>query len=892
MSNKKEDKLFIRLKNYNQEREALLQLAIEKRERGEELTEEEAKAIVQHFPTDKELAKMTGKMSELSKTLGKIVQPQMEIVDTITKNIEEITKPLTDSINSVGKGLQKALQPVFDELDNQNKENPLTRKEIETGNKFFDEYIKEKKNLIEEIELLNTKQNKLLSNIFEETRATEEDIVKYKLESEEIDLPSNIFNDISKKIKGNETTNEIIEREIEQFIRINLSEKTRKKLEKVEKEEDLKKALTDYERKKLDKMIRELEDITLVFDNRPSRLELGHIEIDREIKKQKPFKYLFYKATKIPFENISEENFKKYLTEEIELLKKAIAIRKTINSRNREILRIFSRASNPYFEGKKEEEISESDRKLKEDFYNTSFLFFQNSTQLEKLFTQIFLKRTSYDELDLERQERFFEFLNYTLEELEDLQKEWNKTQNEVEEVVEQYLSTNSKNKLLTTEKIVPQIMLSGEKIEKLFKDKESGKIEKVTFDLSSGDSNKNFIIHFLMKEYPLTFNEDTFKTLESLMTIQNQMEKQFGTLKGIKFDTKYVLYLNKGGRVTNYSKDLIQKTNRELISLMSAIGSLDTTEFFLKYYNLDEETIVDENEAIFENVTNEKEWNKKIEEIRKEKMRKLPEDKQFPFDKIKKISTLQPFVSLKGLNIESEEEAYNNTFWKFNDIDEKPIPLFEILKITGRFASLPLEMDSYLTDSTKNNEITRILKTIIANLNYFKSNKGMKKDKTKKNFLEYYFEGTRIIDDEGNKIKNPKKETFEPFEAMQLLKQKKLIGEWKYKTTRTIDSIAKDCKFDEERGIGIPKKWKDNKERPLFVDSIIYYLRKAKEDKNIDDFILYTTKDRIVQDKEYITKNEKRNKNTKEKVMGKTTKAKTKQRKNPTIEKISIIIK
>ena len=126
----------------------------------------------------------------------------------------------------------------------------------------------------------------------------------------------------------------------------------------------------------------------------------------------------------------------------------------------------------------------------------------------------------------------------------------------------------------------------------------------------------------------------------------------------------------------------------------------------------------------------------------------------------------------------------------------------------------------------------------------------------------------------------------------MQLLKQKKLIGEWKYKTTRTIDSIAKDCKFDEERGIGIPKKWKDNKERPLFVDSIIYYLRKAKEDKNIDDFILYTTKDRIVQDKEYITKNEKRNKNTKEKVMGKTTKAKTKQRKNPTIEKISIIIK
>ena len=810
MSNKKEDKLFIRLKNYNQEREALLQLAIEKSERGEKLTEEEAKAIVQHFPTDKELSKMTGKMSELSKTLGKIVQPQMEIVDTITKTFEEITKPLTDSINSVGKGLQKALQPVFDELDNQNKENPLTRKEIETGNKFFDEYIKEKKKLIEEIELLNTKQNKLLSNIFEETRATEEDIVKYKLESEEIDLPSNIFNDISKKIKGNETTNEIIEREIE---------------------------------------------------------------------KQKPFKYLFYKATKIPFENISEENFKKYLTEEIELLKKAIAIRKTINSRNREILRIFSRASNPYFEGKKEEEISESDRKLKEDFYNTSFLFFQNSTQLEKLFTQIFLKRTSYDELDLERQERFFEFLNYTLEDLEDLSKQWNKQK---EEIVEQYLSTNSKNKLLTTEKIVPQLFLKGEEIEKLFKDKESGKIEKVTFDLSSGDSNKNFIIHFLMKEYPLTFTEDTFKTLESLMTIQNQMEKQFGTLKGINFDTKYVIYLNRGGRVTNYSKDLIQKTNRELISLMSAIGSLDTTDFFFKYYNLDEETIVEENEAIFQSITNEKEWNNKVEEIRKEKIKQLPKDKQFPLDKIKKISTLQPFVSLKGLNIESEEEAFNNTFWKFNDIDEKPIPLFEILKMTGRFAQLPLEMDSYLTDSTTNNEVTRNLKTIIANLNYYKSNSQMKKDKTKRNFLEYYFEGTK----EGE----TKKRIFEPFEAMQLLKEKKLIGQWKYKTTRTIDSIAKDCKFDEERGVGDIKEWKNNKERPRFVDSIVEYLKKAKKDKNIDDYILYTTKDKIVKNESYITENEKRNQKNKNKVMGKNTKKK--QTKNPTIEKISIIIK
>ena len=360
-------------------------------------------------------------------------------------------------------------------------------------------------------------------------------------------------------------------------------------------------------------------------------------------------------------------------------------------------------------------------------------------------------------------------------------------------------------------------------------------------------------------------------------------MEKQFGTLKGINFDTKYVIYLNKGGRVTNYSKDLIQKTNRELMSLMSAIGSLDTTDFFFKYYNLDEETIVEENEAIFQSITSEKEWNKKVEEIRKEKMNQLPKDKQFPIDKIKKISTLQPFVSLKGLNIESEEEAFNNTFWKFNDIDEKPIPLFEVLKMTGRFAQLPLEMDSYLTDSTINNEVTRNLKTIIANLNYYKTNTQMKKDKTKKNFLEYYFEGILEGSD--------KREIFEPFEAMQMRKEgKKLVGSWKYKITRTIDSIAKDCKFDEERGIGTPKEWKHNREKLRFVDSIIDYLRKAREDKNIDDFILYTSKDKIVKDEDYITENEKRQQKTKDKVRGKQTKRK--QTKNESIEKISIIIK
>jgi hypothetical protein len=66
--------------------------------------------------------------------------------------------------------------------------------------------------------------------------------------------------------------------------------------------------------------------------------------------------------------------------------------------------------------------------------------------------------------------------------------------------------------------------------------------------------------------------------------------------------------------------------------------------------------------------------------------------------------------------------------------------------------------------------------------------------------------------------------------------------------------------------------------------------LRKAKEDKNIDDFILYTTKDKVVKNEDYITENEKRSQKTKDKIRGKKTKTKTKR--NPTIEKISIIIK
>lgn len=865
---------------YNKEKEKTRKRAISKFKNNEDLTEEEAQILREEIPTEEDLKQMEQSSKEFSQTIQRIIEPQKEMIEQVSQKVEELTKPLTKSVQGIAKQLNKSLKPLFEEIDNQNKENPLTREEIEKSTKFLLDYTKEKEKLIQKINNLQSRQMNLFSKIFQTTGATEEEISRYKLEGEEIDFPVDIFTDISNKIQGKSTEKEDFETQLKKFLRTKLSKKLRDKLkENEDKDIPLNEYLVKAEIDSIQKACDEFNKETLFFRNRPSRHNLELIERKREINKELPLKYIFRRVTEIHFENITEEDFKSYLKEEIEILKELIDIQNDTLSKNREIVNIFSRASNPYFEGKKEIELDPEEKQIKEEFYNTSFLIFQDSSNLSTLARAILVSQPSFDEMDIEQQERIFEFLQYNLEDLEELSKEWT-PQEEVEEIVEQYLTTNSKDrKFLTTEKIVPQIMLSGLKIQNKFEEKEQGKIEKVTFDIAS-DNDKRYFIQVVMNEYKLPFTDNTFKTLESLMTIQNLMEKQFKTLRGAFFSTKDVIFLNRGGRVTNYSKTLYQETNRELISLMSAIGSLDTTDYFLKYYGIDDKTLEEENKAILMTIDDPETYDKTLEELRKEKIKKS--NIHFPIDKIKKISSIQPFVAMKGLNIESEEEAFNNTFWTFNDINEKPIPILEFLKMTGRFAFLPLEMDSYLSDSTTNNEVTRNLKTIIANLNYYKTNKEMKKDRTTKNFLEWYYIGI--------KKGSQKEEIFEPSEMMKL----KNNPEWnffaRYKATRTIDSIARDCKFDEERGIGVPKEWKNNKERPRFVDSIVEYLRKAKDDKNIDDFILYTTKDKVVKNEDYITENEKRSQKTRDKIRGKENKKK--QSKNPSIEKISIIIK
>lgn len=419
------------------------------------------------------------------------------------------------------------------------------------------------------------------------------------------------------------------------------------------------------------------------------------------------------------------------------------------------------------------------------------------------------------------------------------------------EDIFEKYEPISKKdkqNKLITTEKIVPQLFLQGNKITEQFKAFEEGKIQKVAFDLS-GDSEDNFIVEVIMNQYPIEFTTGTFQTLESLMTIQNYFENIQGKVTNIPFSTKDIIFLNKGGKVSKYTPKEIEETNQEILSLMSAIGQIDITEYMKKYneQRTDEEKI--SNEAI------------------------------------KKISALQNFVYLKGINVEYKDNKIpNDTIWYFTD--KEPIAIFSFIKLTKRFTLLPLKMDSYLTDNQINNEITRAMKGIVANLRYYKS----QTKKKQKIYQSYYYEGSIIKDENGKDIPNPKTEIFKPEEAMIHIKKKDIVGKWKFQAIRTIDSLAYEMKFDNERPINTEKQWKNKMEKPRFIDSIVEYLRQAKEDNIIEDFQLYTEKEEVIKEENYITEGQQRKKKQREKIKGTSTKPK-KQKKNPPIYKIGIII-
>ena len=97
--------------------------------------------------------------------------------------------------------------------------------------------------------------------------------------------------------------------------------------------------------------------------------------------------------------------------------------------------------------------------------------------------------------------------------------------------------------------------------------------------------------------------------------------------------------------------------------------------------------------------------------------------------------------------------------------------------------------------------------------------------------------------------------------------------------------------KFDDKRTIGTEKEWKNKMEKTRFIDSIVDYLRKAKEDKIISDFKLYSDKEKVFNEEDYITENDRRRQKTKEKIKGIKKDKTTKQKKNPSVYKIAIII-
>ena len=498
-------------------------------------------------------------------------------------------------------------------------------------------------------------------------------------------------------------------------------------------------------------------------------------------------------------------------------------------------------------------------KRLVNSQYKFDFKYDEETQTFDVLFTK-----------DLNFTNKYLDISNTNIEnlkgEIKRLQDKLKKIE-ESEEILEyNSITTQQKNKLMTTEKIVPQLFMLGDKIK-----------EKISFDLS-GDSKDNFIVNCIMEQYPIQFTTGTFQTLESLMTIQNYYEKNGLQIPRNPFTTKDIVYLNKGGKVSKYTNKDIEETNEEIMSLMSAIGRLDITDFMLQYYGLSEETIVNENKAIFDSIQTEKEYNKKLDEIRKRKMEELPEENKFPLDKIKKISELKNFVNLSGIDIQYQDKKVpNDTMWYFRD--ERPIPLFDFIKMTGRYTMLPLVMDSYLTDSQTNNEITRTLKNVIANLRYYKNNKNRKQ----RMWQSFYYEG---------RLEGQKKDSiFSPTEAMIHIKNKEIVGKWKYQAIRTIDSLAQEMKFDDKRTIGTEKEWKNKMEKTRFIDSIVDYLRKAKEDKIISDFKLYSDKEKVFNEEDYITENDRRRQKTKEKIKGIKKDKTTKQKKNPSVYKIAIII-
>ena len=187
-------------------------------------------------------------------------------------------------------------------------------------------------------------------------------------------------------------------------------------------------------------------------------------------------------------------------------------------------------------------------------------------------------------------------------------------------------------------------------------------------------------------------------------------------------------------------------------------------------------------------------------------------------------------------------------------------IPLFSFFNDIGQINTAPLKVESILQNSSMNDEITRVLKELIAQLYYFKSNSKTSQGYERKVYITE--EGEELSLKQWNERRIDYKK-----------QNKKLKGYWAYKTRRTIDSLIKDCKFviNKKGGQRIilkegEEKSLDTKTKQRFIDSIIKFLRESKnipyteKGTYIKDFVLYNNKDKIIDEEDYFTEDDKKN--------------------------------
>ena len=459
----------------------------------------------------------------------------------MTKTIKEIIHEGTDK--SFKKNEDEIQSYIY--IKNQEERIEFSEENIENGFKQLEKLAKERKKNKKTLDDLIERTNSLMNELFDLIEATEEQKEEYlKYLFSEYDLIDDIHKDIF-KIPIDKETEYFRGKPSEILLHLyeNIPQEKQEQLQLFLEDENFK---TDEKAEQFfEEMNKYLPEEEVEYSIKPVTIDFSGIELDDIMKildKQKAITEETIRGMKNSFKIQSEylkmnKQFSIFISKDNEIVKD-----ETISEKGQ---LLFVR-------------ICEDMLQSMEDYQ--SFTKLTKRRGISKLFAEDFL-----EEKEIE------------LDDIEKLKEKIVATQKDREEEVFDYvpISSEQKKKIVTQEKIVPQLFLLGDKIK-----------EKISFDIT-GDSGDKFILHCIMEQYPIEFTTETFQTLESMMTIQNYFEKNFPTIRRRPFSTKDIIYLNKGGKISKYTPKDIEETNQEILALMSAIGRLDITDFMLQYYGL-----------------------------------------------------------------------------------------------------------------------------------------------------------------------------------------------------------------------------------------------------------------------------------------------------------------